>query len=170
MGIRYRELESDVKDALRFIRIQEAVGWGRYRPGPEALLRAVARRRAQEGLRVFLLEVEGRVAGYCEVLSRPRAALAAPEGCAYVQSIAVDPALEGRGLVVGFARHILGVLALEGCPGVVADVAAENGRSLNLNATLGARFLGASPAAVAHAAGGGAHLRVRLPTAARRAA
>lgn len=170
MSIQHRELVDDLKDALRVIRIQEAVGWGRYRPGPEAYLRGVDRRRTQEGLRIFLLEVEGKVAGYCEVLLAPRPALEVPAGAAYVQAIAVDPKLEGRGLVVGFARHVLATLGAEGVSAVVADVAADNGRSLNLNASLGARFVGASPAVVSEVAGGGAHLRVRLTAAARRAA
>jgi len=162
MNPTYRELDDDVKDALRVIRIQEAVGWGRYRPGPEVFLRTVARRREQEGLRVFLLEVDGKVVGYCEALERPRAGLEVPSGAAYVAAIAVDPRRAREGLVSGFGRWVLEQLAAGGFEAAVADVAVDNVASLNLNATLGARFLGPSPAALAEAMRSPAALRVRL--------
>lgn len=164
MSTQYRELSDDPKDALRIIRIQEAVGWGRYRPGPEVLLKSLRRRQEQEGLRIFLLELDGKVIGYCELIERPRPGLEVPAGAAYVSAIAVDPRRAGQRLVGDFGRWVLGQAHAAGFEALIADVAIDNAASMNLNAALGAQFCGPSPSPVAELMSGAPPVRVHLRT------
>jgi ribosomal protein S18 acetylase RimI-like enzyme len=162
MAVEIVELRAESKDIGKVMKIAEAVGWGHFVGTPEQYYASVRER----GGRLFVARRGVVVMGYAEVVTRPSVAWALPAGSAYVFATAVDPRHAKTGVAQELLAAVLARLGEEGYARTLADVRWDNAASLNLCTRVGARIVGPSPAAVLHAGGGQAHLRVELDYAA----